>query len=140
MGEYDMAIEDEPLNYVERKVKTLIIHPKYDDSYQDRALKTFALLDSLMKEYGRNSGIDYYNPFQSNDSDFISKASDIFDEWYSGDNDYKYDIALMKLNHPIEFQANIMPICLPQDINDFVGRRAWVTGWGRLGTYIVIHL
>ena len=72
------ATEDEPLNYVERKVNTFFKHPNY---YQD------------------------------------------------DDN----DIGLVKLDQPIEFQANIMPICLPQVDEDFKDKTAWVTGWGDLG-------
>ena len=69
-----MATEDEPLNYVERKVNTFFKHPNY---YQD------------------------------------------------DDN----DIGLVKLDQPIEFQANIMP-----KVDDhFENKMAWVTGWGDLG-------
>ena len=74
LGEYNLATEDEPLNYVERKVNTFFNHPNY---YQD--------------------------------------------------NDY--DIGLVKLDQPIEFQANIMP-----KVDDhFENKMAWVTGWGDLG-------
>ena len=82
IGEYNMAVEDEPLNYVERKVNTSVIHPKFLSSY----------------------GID--------------RGS---------------DIGLLKLDKPIEFQANMMPICLPQDDDKFQEKLAWVTGWGTLG-------
>ena len=78
LGEYNLATEDEPLNYIERKLNTFLKHPKY---YQDK------------------------------------------------DN----DIGLVKLDPPIEFQANIMPICLPQVDEDFKNEMAWVTGWGQLG-------
>ena len=43
---------------------------------------------------------------------------------------YDYDVALLRLDEPIRYQANIIPICLPQDDSDFVGETAWVTGWG----------
>ena len=78
MGEYNLATEDEPLNYIERKVNTFFKHRKY---------------------------------FQDNDN----------------------DIGLVKLDQPIEFQANIMPICLPQVDEDFKDKTASVTGWGDLG-------
>ena len=78
LGEYNLATEDEPLNYIERKVNKFVKHPNY---YLDE------------------------------------------------DN----DIGLVKLDQPIEFQANIMPICLPQVDEDFKDKTAWVTGWGDLG-------
>ena len=30
------------------------------------------------------------------------------------------------------FTPNIIPVCIPEDDEDLVGRDAWVTGWGRL--------
>ena len=78
LGEYNLATEDEPLNYIERKVNKFVKHPNY---YLDE------------------------------------------------DN----DIGLVKLDQPIEFQANIMPICLPHVDEDFKDKTAWVTGWGHLG-------
>ena len=62
MGEYNLGIDDEPLSFIERKVKTLVMHPKYQGSYQDKAVKTFASLDILMKQFG----IEDSNPFLSN--------------------------------------------------------------------------
>merc|ERR1711963_1070813 len=50
MGEYDMATIDELLDFVERKVRTIVIHPKYRGSYQDIALDSFLALHNLMKK------------------------------------------------------------------------------------------
>ena len=83
IGEYNMAVEDEPLNYVERKVNLSVIHPEFLSSFH------------------------FDNP--------------------------RCDIGLLQLDKPIKFQANMMPICLPQDDNNFEGKLAWVTGWGKLG-------
>lgn len=33
---------------------------------------------------------------------------------------------------PVVFQPNIIPICVPETDEDFIGRTAFVTGWGRL--------
>lgn len=33
---------------------------------------------------------------------------------------------------PVVFQPNIIPICVPESDEDFIGRTAFVTGWGRL--------
>jgi hypothetical protein len=30
------------------------------------------------------------------------------------------------------FQPNIIPVCVPELDEDFIGRTAYVTGWGRL--------
>ena len=126
LGEYNLGIDDEPLSNIERKVKTLVMHPKYQGSYQDKALNTFALLDVLMKQLGIS------NPFLSNDATFLNYAEQIFQDWKIAD-DYDYDIALLKVDQPIDFQDNVIPICLPQDENDFQGKTAWVTGWGNIG-------
>ena len=45
---------------------------------------------------------------------------------------YGNDIALLKLANPVDYDLNIIPICLPHDDNKFVGENAWVKGWGRL--------
>ena len=47
-------------------------------------------------------------------------------------NSYSNDIALLKLANPVDYDLNIIPICLPHDDNKFVGENAWVKGWGRL--------
>lgn len=44
----------------------------------------------------------------------------------------KNDIALLKLQHPVNFTANIYPICIPRET--FLvkaGTKCWVTGWGK---------
>jgi hypothetical protein len=45
---------------------------------------------------------------------------------------WDFDIALMKLQSPVEFSDEITPICLPpQGLNmATLGARGWVTGWG----------
>ena len=42
------------------------------------------------------------------------------------------DLALLELDKPVKFQEHILPICLPEGDDDFVGEVATVTGWGRL--------
>lgn len=42
------------------------------------------------------------------------------------------DLALLELESPVEFDEHIVPICMPRDKEDFTGRMATVTGWGRL--------
>lgn len=45
---------------------------------------------------------------------------------------WDFDIALMKLQEPVEFSNEISPICLPpQDVNlAKIGAKGYVTGWG----------
>ena len=48
---------------------------------------------------------------------------------------YEYDIALLEMKSNIEFQPNIIPICLPNSNSNLVGQIGTVTGWGRLSEY-----
>ncbi|XP_023334631.1 uncharacterized protein LOC111706097, partial [Eurytemora carolleeae] len=49
---------------------------------------------------------------------------------------YEYDIALLQVHgDKLDFQPNIIPVCLPENNNNLVGEQAWVTGWGRLSEY-----
>ncbi|GBP00912.1 Serine proteinase stubble [Eumeta japonica] len=45
---------------------------------------------------------------------------------------YEYDLALVKLETPLQFAPHIAPICLPTSDDLLVGENATVTGWGRL--------
>ncbi|XP_013173574.1 PREDICTED: serine proteinase stubble [Papilio xuthus] len=45
---------------------------------------------------------------------------------------YEYDLALVKLDSPVQFAPHISPICLPATDDLLVGENATVTGWGRL--------
>ncbi|XP_022127727.2 serine proteinase stubble isoform X1 [Pieris rapae] len=45
---------------------------------------------------------------------------------------YEYDLALVKLDAPVQFAPHISPICLPASDDLLVGETATVTGWGRL--------
>jgi secreted trypsin-like serine protease len=45
---------------------------------------------------------------------------------------FENDIALLELEAPVQFDQHIVPICMPKDDDDFTGRMASVTGWGRL--------
>ena len=42
----------------------------------------------------------------------------------------EYDLALLKLDRPVSFAPNIIPICLPYPAEDFGGSDGWATGWG----------
>ncbi|XP_014253934.1 serine proteinase stubble [Cimex lectularius] len=45
---------------------------------------------------------------------------------------YEYDLAMVKVDGPIVFQAHVGPICLPGSDDLLIGENATVTGWGRL--------
>jgi len=46
-------------------------------------------------------------------------------------NDLRYDVAVLKLNRPIQYTPHIVPICLPQKKENIpVGTEAKVSGWG----------
>nr|XP_036216008.1 serine protease filzig [Bactrocera oleae] len=45
---------------------------------------------------------------------------------------FENDLALLELESPVQFDTHIVPICMPNDLADFTGRMATVTGWGRL--------
>ncbi|XP_013788245.1 serine proteinase stubble-like, partial [Limulus polyphemus] len=44
----------------------------------------------------------------------------------------RFDVAVLILDHPIHYRANMRPICLPDKGEDFLGQMAYVTGWGAL--------
>ncbi|XP_037808210.1 serine proteinase stubble [Lucilia sericata] len=78
LGEYDLAEEEEPYGYQERRVQIVASHPQFDP-------RTF-----------------------------------------------EYDLALLRFYEPVVFQPNIIPVCVPENDEDFIGQTAFVTGWGRL--------
>ena len=48
---------------------------------------------------------------------------------------YEYDIAVLKMGKSVDFEPNMIPICLPKTDDDLVGRIGSVTGWGRRSEY-----
>ena len=48
---------------------------------------------------------------------------------------YENDLALLRLSEPVlPFKPNIIPICIPNDDDNYDGQMAYVTGWGALYT------
>ncbi|MPC13849.1 Serine proteinase stubble [Portunus trituberculatus] len=43
----------------------------------------------------------------------------------------RYDIAVLRLNRPVIYRANILPICLPDPNDNFIGDVGIVAGWGK---------
>ncbi|XP_063797834.1 transmembrane protease serine 5-like [Pseudophryne corroboree] len=47
------------------------------------------------------------------------------------DRSHDYDIALMKLEKPLNYSDSIRPVCLPQYDQDLpAGSECWISGWG----------
>lgn len=44
---------------------------------------------------------------------------------------YQNDIALLELSDNVVFRQHIIPVCLPAKGENFTGKTATVTGWGR---------
>jgi len=47
-------------------------------------------------------------------------------------NTLQNDIALMKLSTPIDYNDQILPVCIPDNTFDFADTDSWATGWGTL--------
>ena len=47
---------------------------------------------------------------------------------FSFQQSYEYDIAVLRMVRPVDFQPNAIPICLPTNNDELVGRIGSVTG------------
>lgn len=47
-------------------------------------------------------------------------------------SNFDNDIALLELESPFQVQPHVVPICLPDKEEDFIGQQALVAGWGKL--------
>ena len=55
-----------------------------------------------------------------------------YDPKAPGTKCFEYDLALLRFEEPVRFAKNLIPICLPNDNEDWAGQTGWSTGWGRL--------
>ncbi|XP_022654512.1 trypsin-1-like isoform X2 [Varroa jacobsoni] len=46
--------------------------------------------------------------------------------------DFDNDLAVLELKFPVDFSDKVVPICLPDLDENFVGQNGFVTGWGKL--------
>lgn len=44
----------------------------------------------------------------------------------------RYDVAVLRLDRPVQYMPHIAPICLPEKGEDFLGQYGWAAGWGAL--------
>nr|CAD7431557.1 unnamed protein product [Timema monikensis] len=44
----------------------------------------------------------------------------------------RFDVAVLKLDRPVQYMPHIAPICLPEKGEDFLGQYGWAAGWGAL--------
>ncbi|XP_062577508.1 atrial natriuretic peptide-converting enzyme-like [Saccostrea cucullata] len=51
---------------------------------------------------------------------------------WTGDGTIYWDIALIRVEHPVTFTSVIQPICLPANHNDPVTSTCFLTGWGSI--------
>ncbi|XP_047359129.1 uncharacterized protein LOC124952785 isoform X3 [Vespa velutina] len=91
-------------------------------------VKTYAGRDlrARLGEWDVNHDVEFYPYIER---DIVSVY--VHPEFYAGT--LYNDIAILKLDHPIDFDKNphITPACLPNKRDDFNGARCWTTGWGK---------
>lgn len=44
----------------------------------------------------------------------------------------RFDVAVLRLDRPVQYMPHIAPICLPSKGEDFLGQFGWAAGWGAL--------
>lgn len=44
----------------------------------------------------------------------------------------RFDVAVLRLDRPVQYMPHIAPICLPDKGEDFLGQYGWAAGWGAL--------
>lgn len=44
----------------------------------------------------------------------------------------RFDVAVLRLDRPVQYMPHIAPICLPDKGEDFLGNYGWAAGWGAL--------
>jgi secreted trypsin-like serine protease len=66
--------------------------------------------------------------------EILAKVSEVHLNPKFDDQTIQYDISLLKLDKPVNYTANISPVCLPLTDTHVINSSeiAWVTGWGTL--------
>ena len=76
--------------------------------------------------------IGAYNLAEEAHSFVVRKAGIIVVHPLFNPDTYENDVALLRFINPVRYQANIIPVCLPEENSDFEGQMARISGWGRL--------
>ena len=76
--------------------------------------------------------IGAYNLAEEAHSFVVRKAGIIVVHPLFNPDTYENDVALLRFINPVRYQANIIPVCLPEEKSDFEGQMARISGWGRL--------
>ena len=64
--------------------------------------------------------------------EYVGVSEVIVHESYDEPNRFSHDIALMKLERPVEFSDYIRPVCLNTEANETaIYTNCYATGWGR---------
>ncbi|XP_073511372.1 transmembrane protease serine 5 [Phyllobates terribilis] len=75
------------------------------------------------------SGIVSHSPVRQYASSSVVEKI-IYHQKYD-DRSHDYDIALMKLEKPLNYSDSVRPVCLPQYEQDIpAGSECWISGWG----------
>ena len=76
----------------------------------------------------------WFEKIENSDSPDNNHLRNYVISWFYFDN-YRFDVALLRLDRPVNYRANILPICLPSDPDaDYEGLMGVVAGWGKTDT------
>ncbi|KAK4310181.1 hypothetical protein Pmani_018243 [Petrolisthes manimaculis] len=81
-------------------------------------------------EYDTKDTGDYHEPLPKETFSVLEKRIHPSFKYMLTQPD-RYDIAVLRLNRPVVYRENILPICLPDPSEDFIGDVGIVAGWGK---------
>ncbi|KAK3870340.1 hypothetical protein Pcinc_024419 [Petrolisthes cinctipes] len=81
-------------------------------------------------EYDTKDTGDYHEPLPKETFSVVEKRIHPSFKYMLTQPD-RYDIAVLQLNRPVVYRENILPICLPDPSEDFIGDVGIVAGWGK---------
>lgn len=98
----------------------------------------YSFLASLITEFGEYDVSGNLEPRRS----VTRNVKRVYTNRGYNPSTFENDLALLELESPIQFDAHIVPICMPPDDADYTGQMATVTGWGRLkySKLLLLHI